>query len=176
MTKYIVTAQDRAHARKVTDRLKVSLEDSYELMLEAYMVKAWVSLDYKNWREWAMAEFDVSQSRAYQLLHQAAVVKQLREAFPPLVENVPVSVTEREARDIEPLIGEVIEEAQEQVAAGVPAQEAVRSAVQSRRQPVTRSRFDDDGGFDNLMTCAHEWVCKHCNVSLEITREGPNDE
>lgn len=157
MTKYHVTQQDREYAQRLTKRIKAATEEIWELLLEAYNVKAWVSLGYKNWREWATTEFDMSQSYAYRLLTQAWMISQLKEASgnSPSGENAQIYISEAAARDVAPYMPEVIE----QIESGVP----VRVAVERVRESVTRSRFDD--GYDipeEPSSCAHEYVCRHC--------------
>jgi hypothetical protein len=72
-----------------------------------------------------------------------------------------VVVNENTAREIEPVLPQVIEQVQEQVAAGVPAQEAVRVAVEAARTPPrpTVVTLAD--------TCVHEYVCRHCGEILQ---------
>jgi hypothetical protein len=158
MTKYYITDADRASARQLTDEIKAAADNLWELLTEAWNAKAYASLGYKSWRAYIEAEFDFSRQYSYRLINQGQVIKQLREAAKvspvgddsdsevlPGGNNV-IVVSEREARDIASVIDVVAHDVREQVDAGVPAQDAVRSAVESHRQaPVIRSRFDDDG-------------------------------
>jgi hypothetical protein len=58
-------------ARKLTDEIKASAESLSDKLAQAYDGRAWVALEYLSWRDYAAAEFDMSQSRAYQLLDKA---------------------------------------------------------------------------------------------------------
>lgn len=174
MTKYLVTDDDRAYARKITSDIKKAADNLWELLLEAWNVKAYASLGYKSWNAYVDGEFDFTRRQSYYLLSQARVTKQIREAASTddvqHVSHQDITVPIRDAVAIEPVIGEVAEEVREQVAAGVPAQEAVRSAVESHRPPpVTRvqvSRVESGQGsdwfYEEPETCAHEYVCRHC--------------
>lgn len=127
-------AVSKAWAADVTARIKVSAVATYELIKEAYDGKAWLGLGYKSWREYTAAEFDMSASYAYRLVTQAKVAKQLTEAaasVSPNGDTSPVVLTEKEARDVAPLVGEVVEDIKQ----GTPVPEAVAKA---RAVPVTR--------------------------------------
>lgn len=162
MTTYHVTPAGREYAQRLTKQIKAAADNLWELLLEAWNSKAYVSLGYKSWSAYVDAEFDFNRAHSYRLVNQGQVIKQLREAakVSPVGDNFDVRVSEREARDIAPVMPEVIEQVQEQVAAGVPAQEAVRVAVEAARTPprpvVTRSE-----------SCVHEYVCRHCGEILQ---------
>lgn len=183
MPTYHVTAQDREYAQRLTKRIKAATDEVWDLLLEAWNAKAWASLGYKSWKDYTATEFDISKSRAYQLVNQGLVIKRLREAS-TTVDYSTSYVSEREARDIAPILEEVADEVREQVAAGVPASEAVRSAVEHHRPaPVTRARFNDGGDFEedapvrevdpNEAECVdspdgmhHRYTCDYCGDRL----------
>lgn len=131
-------------ARVLTDRIKASAETLWGLLVEAQQRKAWKALGYPSWREYACAEFGVGQSHAYRLLDQAHVIREIESAagISPVGE-----ISERETRDIKPILPEVTEAVRERVAAMAdpePEQvrEAVRDVIESKRpapQPGTRT-------------------------------------
>lgn len=179
MTTKVSTTSDAsvAYARDLTDRIRGTAEGLYALLLEAWESEAWRHLGYRSWNQYIAGEFDFSRQRAYQLVNQGAVIREIKAGMSTTVDTrEEIHVTEREARDIKPIVPEVVAEVREQVAAGVPAQEAVRSAVESHRPPtVTRTRLyessvhEQTDGFDDEFpvrtvadTCVHEWVCRHC--------------
>lgn len=121
-------------ARALTDEIKGTTERLYALLLRAQEGRAWSALGYGSWREYAMTEFQMSQSHAYRLLDQARVIEAI-EAAPPVIEIEQVEVeaapdlqersfspmgeklvpptsnpaplpSEREARELRPLLNE----------------------------------------------------------------------
>lgn len=67
-------------ARALTDEIQQSAERTYSLLLRAHEGEAWAALGYGSWRDYATTEFNMSQSRAYQLLDQARVVRSIEAA------------------------------------------------------------------------------------------------
>jgi hypothetical protein len=133
-----VSCQDRTatplsaeDARALTDRIKTTAERLLSLLLEAHERRAWEALGYDSWRTYAVAEFGMSKSRAYQLLDQAKVLREIEAA----AGSTDVELTEAEARDIKPMLGEVAAEIRERVAEGPPEQVAdvVKSVVKEQR-------------------------------------------
>ena len=118
-----------AQARQLTDRIKTAADQLWSLLLEAHESKAWAALGYKNWREYAVAEFSVSQSRAYQLLDQAVVVTAIQEA----ANSTMVEISERAAREIKPAIREVAEEISAKVAAGGEPVTTTYTVIEAKR-------------------------------------------
>lgn len=119
----------KAEAKAITARINYSAGQLCDLLLEAHDREAWKALGYGSWREYASAEFTISQSRAYQLLTQAVVKGRLREAS----NSTNVEIAEGDARLIRPALDEVAEEVRERVEAGDDPQEAVSEVVEKYR-------------------------------------------
>lgn len=86
MTDIAIRAELTAdEARELTNEIKASAERMYALLLRAHEGQAWNALGYDSWREYAMAEFGMSQSYAYRLLDQARVIRVI-EAHSPIGE------------------------------------------------------------------------------------------
>lgn len=122
----------RVEARALTDEIRFTTEKLYALLLRAYEGQAWVALGYDSWRDYAMSEFQMSQSQAYRLLDQARVIEAIEAAstrdevehvdverigpsfakrsFSPMGEKDQLLSTplpsEREARELAPLLAE----------------------------------------------------------------------
>lgn len=118
-------------ARALTNRIRESAEQLNSLLLEAYEREAWRALGYGSWREYAMEELSISQSRAYQLLDHARVAAALHEAAGGF--STDVEITEAAARDIKPVLELVTDDVRARVAQGEAPGEAVRAAVEERR-------------------------------------------
>lgn len=126
---------NEAEARALTERIKAQTEHLWKLLLEAHERKAWKVLGYPTWRNYCRQEFGMSQSRAYQLLDQAEVVLALESASSTMVE-----LSEREAREIKPLLAVVTEGIASRIELGEEPETAVRETVAVARSIVARER------------------------------------
>lgn len=96
----IVTLLSKDAARKLTDEIKQDAQALSDKLVQAYDGRAWAALGYSSWREYAAAEFDMSQSRAYQLLDMSRVMRALEAASSTNVER---PRNEAQARALAPL-------------------------------------------------------------------------
>lgn len=71
---------NEAEARTLTDDIRRGVERVHLLLVRSYEWGAWRALGYDSWRDYAMAEFGMSKSRAYELLDQARVIKAIEGA------------------------------------------------------------------------------------------------
>ncbi|MGH3476021.1 MAG: hypothetical protein ACRDQD_04200 [Nocardioidaceae bacterium] len=136
-----------SEARLLTEAIQRAAERIWELLLEAYERKAWAALRYPNWREWAQKEFGWGQSRVYQLLDQAKVMRALEEASSTYVE-----IQEATARDIKGHLHEVADSVRDAIAEvqgdGLSEAETaaiVQDVVERERERIkteTRQRLD----------------------------------
>ena len=130
----IVDACTADEAREITDRIKGAAESIWSLLLEAHEKKAWAALGYATWELYVRAEFDMGRQYAYRLLDQARVIREIG-AVSPMGD---IEISEREAREIKPVLTEVKEAVAERVAAlPDPTPEAVKETV---REVVTEKR------------------------------------
>lgn len=124
-------------ARRITDQINQKSNELWPLLKEASDRHAWAALGYKNWRDYAVAEFAVSQSHAYRLLDQATVVTAIREAA-----NSPVGeISERAAREIKPKLAKVVREIKEKVASGADPVKTTYEVIEATRvesKPVSK--------------------------------------
>lgn len=125
------TAITKAQARKLTDRIKAAADQLWSLLLEAHEGGAWKALGYKTWEAYIGAEFDMSRQRSYQLLDKGRVVAALRDATGDL--STAVDISERQARDVKPVIKEVVAEVKEKVAAGADPAQATYEVIEAKR-------------------------------------------
>jgi len=127
---------DAAAARTLTDEIKGSVERTYRLLLNAHEWGAWSALGYGSWRDYAMTELGVSQSRAYQLLDTAKVIREIETAAGS--SNM-LELTQREVDAIKPHLTEVAEAVREAVA-DVPEPERPAVAAATVRDARERLR------------------------------------
>lgn len=66
-------------ARRLTDRIKVAVEGTWQLIQEAYLTRTWSALGYASWDEYCTREFGTSRLRLPREERQE-VVASLRES------------------------------------------------------------------------------------------------
>ncbi len=128
MNDIAVQRLSRDEARSLTDEVKQDAERLWRKLVELYEGGAHLALGYPSWHSYCAAEFDMGQSRAYQLIDAGRVVL----AIPPMVERPP---NERQARELVPLLDnpEALHDAWVEASAnGEPTAASVREVVQSR--------------------------------------------
>lgn len=67
------------HARALTDRIKVAVEATWQLVAEAYQSRAWSALGYSSWDDYVTREFGTARLRLPREERQE-VVTSLRES------------------------------------------------------------------------------------------------
>lgn len=97
MTDVAVFTLTADEARALTLEIKGAAERIYALLLRAHEGRAWSALGYESWRDYAMAEFGMSQSHAYRLLDQARVVRDIEAASSSPIGELP---NEGQAREL----------------------------------------------------------------------------
>jgi hypothetical protein len=132
-------------ARALTDEIKGATERLYALLLQAHEGRAWSALGYDSWRDYAMTEFGMSQSRAYQLLDQGRVIQAIEAARsadvastivevdqPPASRSLPNESQARELADLadEPQKLTKVWDAAVAATSGKPTAAAVKEARQ----------------------------------------------
>lgn len=134
---------DEAGARDLTDRIRDAAESTFRLLREAHDRRAWAALGYASYVDYAHAEFGMAKTHAYQLLNQARVVEAIEEAAGDSADAENVHISEAAARDIKPVLPDVVEDVREQVAAGTEPAEAVKKAVDKARadKPKPEGRY-----------------------------------
>lgn len=131
----IVRRLTEDEARTLTNQIQQSAERTYTLLLRAHEGEAWAALGYGSWREYAMTEFNMSQSRAYQLLDQARVVRSIESASDSTNVELPNEAQARELGRIpEAERAEVWRETVERTD-GRPTAAAVRQTHTARVEP-----------------------------------------
>jgi hypothetical protein len=130
-------------ARDLTDTIRSTSEVLYVLLSRAHRGKAWEALGYSSFADYVREEFDMSRSRAYQILDQSRVIEAIESASPDGA-DLP-AISEAAARDLKSIIGEVVPEIEARTA-GVPVSEAgqvVEEIVEDYRDKVRDKREQD---------------------------------
>lgn len=74
-----LVALDAESARALTDRIKVAVEGTWELIKQAYTSRAWSALGYSSWDDYCTREFGTSRLRLPRE-ERSEVVASLRES------------------------------------------------------------------------------------------------
>ena len=130
MTAIQITLMTEIEARAAVDRIKSSLEVIRADLADLYEREGWRALRYDSWRACIVAEFEMSERRAYQLLAAHAVDR-------ALCTNVQTPLRESHARELARLpsdddIRDVWEEVRAEHADDAPTAAAYREAVNRR--------------------------------------------
>lgn len=139
-------------ARALTDRIRDAAEHLWSLLAEAHERQAWRALGYDRWEDYVRAEFNMTRQRAYQLLDQAKVIREIQAAASvstsvDTAEPVPAVVTEAQARDVKPILGELTDSIRErlnEVPEPTPerVQRIVQETITEHRAKVQQRRED----------------------------------
>lgn len=133
----IETPMTKDEARTLTERIKAAATEVYHLLLQAHEGRAWSALGYGSWRAYAMAEFDMGQSRAYQVLNQARIIHELTSGGDStIVEKLPNEGQARELARVEPERRPEVWAKATEATDGKPTAKAVREAA---TRPAARS-------------------------------------
>lgn len=146
---------DESQAKELTEYIRSTSNVLYVLIERAHSGKAHTALGYKTFEEYVRAEFDISRSRAYQLLNQSRVISELESALP---EGTPVHITEAAARDLKHALDDLVPEIRERTAdlspdvAGEVLEEMVANYREEKLRAKEESELDDfsdeeEGGY-----------------------------
>ena len=128
MSKAIVLANEK-EAREITDRIKNKITEAGVLILDMYEREGWRALGYESWKDYTTTEFNIGQSRAYQLLNHGKVVKNIIDST--IVESTPTN--EGQTRPLAKLTPEqqpvAWQAAQKETGKAQPPGKAVKEAV-----------------------------------------------
>ena len=126
-----------SEARLLTDRIRQSTTELWQLLAEAHDRQAWQALGYDSFKAYVEAEFAMSKQHAFRLLDQARIVAALNEvAESPRGDSI--TITEKEARDLKPHLDEVAARVKQATAPLPPAKRpaAAREVVSDIRQEI----------------------------------------
>lgn len=92
-------------ATELTENIRSTGEVLYVLVSRAHAGKAHLALGYSSFEAYVKEEFGMSRSRAYQLIGQANVIKEITDAVP---EGTEISISEAAARDLKGVLDRVV--------------------------------------------------------------------
>lgn len=104
---------DADQAKELTEYIRSTSNVLYVLIERAHSGKAHLALGYTSFEEYVKAEFDISRSRAYQLLNQSRVISEIESALP---EGTSIHITEAAARDLKHALDDLVPEIRERTA------------------------------------------------------------
>lgn len=129
-------------ARNLTSTIRNAAQMLWVLIKRAHQGRAWHALGYGSWEKYVKAEFDMSRSRAYQILDQAQVITEIEAVVP---DGTTVVLSEAAARDLKGMLNEVLPEIQEKTEGLTPdaAEEVLNNILLEQRAAL--KNIDDDG-------------------------------
>lgn len=142
-----------AAARRLTDRIKVAMEGTWQLIQEAYLTRAWSSLGYVSWDAYCAAEFPSAKLRLPREERQE-VVASMRESGMSLraissATGVSPATAMRDARvsdetpsEVTGVDGKTYQPQQTTVADHAPMETVTPTVTQPKRKPLPAA-FDD---------------------------------
>lgn len=92
-------------ARTLTDQIRSTTDVLYILIQRAHVGKAWKALGYTSFSNYVREEFNISRSRAYQLLNQSSVIEQIAAVTP---EGTALRINESTAREIKSMMDDLV--------------------------------------------------------------------
>lgn len=135
-------------AKELTEHIRATADMLYVLIARAHAGKAWLALGYESFKEYVGAEFNISRSRAYQLLDQARVVEAIAAAAP---EGTEINITEADARDVKSALDELVPAIQERLAeadedddAGSIIEDLVREFREKQDEELGGESYDEE--------------------------------
>lgn len=131
-------------ARELTNHIRSTADTLYVLIARAHAGRAWAALGYNSFEGYVREEFDMSRSRAYQLLNQAKIVEAITSAAP---EGTEIHITEAVARDLKSIISDVTGEVEEKTK-GLGADDAgavIEDLIRAERERKNAS--EEANGF-----------------------------
>lgn len=134
-------------AQELTEHIRSTADVLYVLLGRAHAGKAWESLGYATFSAYVKEEFDMSRSRAYQILDQHKVIQALEAAVP---DGTSLRISEAQARDLKSVIDEVVPEVQK-ATAGLSTEEAQKiteDIVEDYRDQVRKQNASDGDESD----------------------------
>jgi hypothetical protein len=164
----LVRAFGPSEARRLTDEVKADAHALWRKLVALYEGGAHTALGYSSWGDYCKTEFDMGQSRSYQLLDAGRVANALDST---IVER---PLNEAQARELVPLLDdeaglvEVVREVRAEHGEQLTA-EKVRTAVEKKRPPLQVARRDEgqqvsESDFLKLVTdalTAFGWLWVH---------------
>lgn len=128
----------KAEARVLTDRIKNAVEDIRKLVAKAHDAKAWKPLGYATWEAYVKTEFGMSRSYAHRLIQQGEVIEAIESAAGNL--SPMGNISEREARELKPVLADVTAEIKQRVEQGEKPDTAATEAIKSAREKSKAER------------------------------------
>ncbi len=131
----------KQEAKEITDRIRDSIEKTYELVLRAYERKAWTALGYKTWEAYVQTEFDMSRRRSYQLLDQGRVIRAIEEAVGENVQHA-AQISYRDAEEVKGDIPAVAAEAKARAEKGEDPAQAAKDIAAKKRAEKAKAKAE----------------------------------
>jgi hypothetical protein len=137
-----------AEAAEITSKIKAYIGTTWAMLADVHDRKGYVALGYKSFEEYLRVELDVSRSRGYRLVDQAKVIGAITEAAKVSpAGDIAANITERQARDIKPILSDVVDAIEDRVERGETPEVVVPEVIAAARDD---RRWDEEWGVRYL--------------------------
>lgn len=147
---------DKAEAQAITDRIRKAVDGLWQLLLEAHDRRAWRALGHGSWEAYVNAEFGMTRQHSYRLLDQGRVIHAIEEAAGKV--SPMGDISERDARDLKPVLPKVAAEIKQRVKAGEEPEKAVKEVVSAAREAKAAEKHEHIRQRDEMRAALPENV------------------
>lgn len=129
------TEMSKEEAIDITNSIKSTGVALYVLIQRAHAGKAYKALGYSSFGDYVTQEFEISTSRAYQLLNLAETIRVIEEVTPA---NTEIRLTEAQARDIKRELPNITEKIEQETEGKTPeeSKEIVENIISEERESI----------------------------------------
>lgn len=137
---------NKAEAQELTTQIRQHAGVLWQLVAEAHDRKAWQALGYSSWKEYAVEELQMSESRSFQVIQTGRVMRTIAEVSgDPSVLSTTL-VTARETQRVTPHMSVFKKELEQAIKRdGLDVQDAVAEALLALPQKEPRKATFHEG-------------------------------
>lgn len=156
-------ALSEKEARALTAEIKRQTVQLWLLVEQAHEGRAWDALGYDSWKSYVTAELQMSESRSFQLIDQAKVMRELGRAGVDLDDLAPPPA--RVVAIVKNALPEVRKAAARAIREGTPIDQAMRTVALENRPKLSISAAAPAQPLE---------ACPACDGAGKVTRRKAN--
>ncbi|MGV8833266.1 MAG: hypothetical protein ACOH2N_14930 [Devosia sp.] len=143
MTNAITKPCTKAEAQLLTDRIRQNVDQLWSLLLEAHDRRAWKALGYGTFDDYVKSELPIGTRRAYQLIDQGSVIREISAAAGVDVQHV-AHFTARDVAAVKDDLPAVADKIRVSVGSGDDPKKAIKEAVAAQRAAKAAAKAERD--------------------------------
>jgi hypothetical protein len=130
----------KAEAKKLTQKIKTTVDELWPLLVQAREGKAWKALGYSAWEDYVKAEFGMSRSYAHRLIEQGEIIEAIENA---VIDLSPMgNISERAARELKDDLPAATAEIRKRVEQGEKPEDAAKNIAAQRRAAKEQAKAE----------------------------------